>query len=82
MTLHVTPAVRLKFERAADQVHLDLGVWGRQKLAMVADFQLAGIPIEVAFKAAMDELAKSNPAAYQVTLTALGKTNGPQKKAP
>lgn len=80
VSIHLEPGQRPRIERAAVVAHLDLGVWARQRLVMVADYALVGISLEVAYKAALDELARNNPAAYQSAISGLG--GGPQKKAP
>jgi len=57
LTLKLRAEERARLDRAARKDDLEIYVWGRTRLLMVADYRSAGISLEVAYNAALKELS-------------------------
>lgn len=64
---------RRRINQAAKDATLDPGVWGRQKLVRVADYELAGLALDVAYDFALERINEKNPARYAAITAALAK---------
>jgi len=79
ISLHVTDWEKAKLERAARLDTLEPAPWARSMLLMLADHRIAGLSLQVALHAALENLSKNNPSAYAETMKALARTRAQSK---